>query len=73
MLPHPISAGAYRWGHRQIDPRKHPPGRPSTGRTINIPEACDGLSPHRLPAYLSGERFVAIQRRLAANRAIADA
>jgi hypothetical protein len=73
MLHHPIYAGAYRWGHRKLDPRKQQPGRRSTGRTINVPEACDVLIPNRFPAYISWERFAAIQQRLADNRAIADA
>jgi DNA invertase Pin-like site-specific DNA recombinase len=73
MLHHPIYAGAYRWGHRKIDPRKQQPGRRSTGRTINVPEACDVLIPNRFPAYISWERFAAIQPRLADNRAIAEA
>jgi hypothetical protein len=73
MLHHPIYAGAYRWGHRKIDPRKQQPGRRSTGRTINVPEACDVLLPNRFPAYISWARFAAIQQRLADNRAIADA
>jgi DNA invertase Pin-like site-specific DNA recombinase len=72
MLHHPIYAGAYRWGHRKLDPRKQQPGRRSTGRTINAPEACDVLIPDRFPAYISWERFAAIQQRLADNRAIAD-
>jgi len=33
LLHHPIYAGAYRWGYRQIDPRKQQPGRPNTGKT----------------------------------------
>jgi Recombinase/Recombinase zinc beta ribbon domain len=73
MLHHPIYAGAYRWGHRKMDPRKQQPGRRSTGRTINAPEACDVLIPQRFPAYISWERFAAIQQRLADNRAIAEA
>ena len=73
MLHHPIYAGAYRWGHRKMDPRKQQPGRRSTGRTINVPEACDVLIPNRFPAYISWVRFAAIQQRLADNRAIADA
>jgi hypothetical protein len=36
LLHHPIYAGAYRWGHRQIDPRKKQPGRRSTGRPPTI-------------------------------------
>jgi hypothetical protein len=31
------------------------------------------LRPQRFPAYISWERFEAIQQRLADNRAIADA
>src|SRR6266700_3728188 len=73
LLHHPIYAGAYRWGHRKIDPRKQQPGRRSTGRTINVPEACDVLIPNRFPAYISWARFAAIQQRLADNRAIAEA
>jgi DNA invertase Pin-like site-specific DNA recombinase len=73
LLHHPIYAGAYRWGHRKIDPRKQQPGRRSTGRTINAPDACDVLIPERFPAYISWERFAAIQQRLANNRAIAEA
>jgi hypothetical protein len=73
MRHHPIDAGAYRWGHRTSDPRKPQPGRRSTGRTLNLPEACDVLIPARFPASISWERCVAIQPRLADNRASADA
>ena len=60
---HPISAGAYRWGHRQRDPRQQQPGRRSPGRTINAPDACDVLIPERFAASMSWERFAAIQPR----------
>lgn len=73
MRHHPLSAGAYRWGHRQMEPRKQPPGRRSTGRTIHAPEAWDVLIPHRFPAYISGERLASIPQRLADKRAIAEA
>jgi DNA invertase Pin-like site-specific DNA recombinase len=73
LLHHPIYAGAYRWGYRKMDPRKQQPGRRSTGRTVNTPEACDVLIKDRFPAYISWERFEVIQQRLADNRAIADA
>ena len=63
LLHHPIYAGAYRWGHRKRDSRKPQPGRRSTGRTINAPEACNVLLPKRVPAYISWERFAAIQPR----------
>ena len=34
LLHHPIYAGAYRYGHRAIDPRRKQPGRPHTGKQI---------------------------------------
>jgi DNA invertase Pin-like site-specific DNA recombinase len=73
MLHHPIYAGAYRWGYRKIDPRKQQPGRPNTGKTVNAPESCEVLVKDRFPAYISWERFEAIQQRLANNRTTAAA
>ena len=73
LLPHPIYAGAYRWGYRKIDPRKHQPGRPGTGRTVTPLDACDVLIKDRFPAYITWERFEAIHQRLADNRAAAEA
>jgi DNA invertase Pin-like site-specific DNA recombinase len=73
LLHHPIYAGAYRWGYRKIDSRKQQPGRPGTGRTVVPVDACEVLLKDRLPAYITWERFEAIQQRLAANRATADA
>ncbi len=73
VLRHPIYAGAYRWGHRRIDPRKQQPGRPQTGKTINAPESCEVLIKDRFPAYVTWERFESIQQRLANNRTIASA
>jgi len=71
-LHHPIYAGAYRWGHRKIDPRRQKPGRPGTGRTVNRPDECEVFIRDRHPAYIGWERFEAIQRRLQENRAIAE-
>jgi DNA invertase Pin-like site-specific DNA recombinase len=73
LLHHPIYAGAYRWGYRKMDPRKQQPGRPHTGRTVTPPAACEVLIKERFPAYISWERFDAIQQRLANNRALAEA
>jgi len=73
VLHHPIYAGAYRWGYRQVDPRKQQPGRPNTGRTVNPLELCEVLIKSRFPAYISWERFTSIQQRLANNRSIAQA
>src|SRR4029453_11078611 len=73
LLHHPIYAGAYRWGHRLIDPRKQHPGRPQTGRTLIPAESCEVLIKDRFPAYISWDRFAYIQQRLADNRSIAAA
>lgn len=69
LLHHPIYAGAYRHGHRAIDPRRQQPGRPATGRQCLGPEDCLVLIRDHLPAYITWERFQANQERLAANRA----
>ncbi|HVK15534.1 MAG TPA: recombinase family protein [Fimbriiglobus sp.] len=68
LLRHPSYAGAYRFGHRPVDPRKKQPGRPNTGKLIRRPEECLVLIRDRLPAYISWERFEANQKRLTANR-----
>jgi DNA invertase Pin-like site-specific DNA recombinase len=73
LLHHPIYAGAYRYGYRQIDRRRQQPGRPGTGRQCLQPEDCLVLMRDHLPAYLTWERFCANQERLAANRARYDA
>jgi hypothetical protein len=36
MLHHPIYAGAYRWGHREVDPRKKIAGRPTVLRQLDV-------------------------------------
>lgn len=68
LLRHPSYAGAYRFGHRPVDPRKKQPGRPNTGKLIRRPEECLVLIRDRLPAYISWDRFEANQKRLSANR-----
>lgn len=72
LLHHPSYAGAYRFGHRPIDPRRKQPGRPNTGKLIRRPEECLVLIRDRLPAYITWDRFCANQERLAANRARCD-
>jgi DNA invertase Pin-like site-specific DNA recombinase len=69
LLHHPIYAGAYRHGHRALDPRRQQPGRPGTGRQCLAPEDCLVLIRDHLPAYITWDRFCANQERLAANRA----
>jgi DNA invertase Pin-like site-specific DNA recombinase len=72
LLHHPSYAGAYRFGHRPVDPRRKQPGRPTTGKLIRRPEECLVLIRDRLPAYITWDRFCANQERLEANRARHD-
>ena len=67
MLHHPIYAGAYRWGHREIDPRKKVPGRPTTGRTFHAYDECRVLIRDRFPAYIPWEEFENNQHKLKDN------
>ncbi len=67
ILHHPIYAGAYRWGHREVDPRKKIPGRPSTGRTLHGYDTCRVLIRDRFPAYITWEEFEENQRKLEEN------
>jgi DNA invertase Pin-like site-specific DNA recombinase len=67
MLHHPIYAGAYRWGHREVDPRKKVPGRPTTGRTFHAYDECRVLIRDRFPAYITWEAFENNQHKLKDN------
>lgn len=70
MLHHPIYAGAYRWGHREVDPRKKIPGRPTTGRTCNAYDQCRVLIRDRFTAYITWDQFEQNQQKLADNQAL---
>ncbi len=70
LLHHPIDAGAYRFGHREVDPRKKIPGRPTTGRTFRAHDACRVLIRDRFPAYLPWEEFERNQQRLSENSSL---
>lgn len=67
VLHHPIYAGAYRWGHREIDPRRKVPGKPASGRTFHAHDDCRVLIRDRFPAYISWDEFERNQHRLAEN------
>lgn len=73
LLKHPLYAGAYVYGRRQVDTRRQQPGRPRSGRVVTPREGWLVLLPDRVPAYLSWEQYEANQARLAANRARAEA
>jgi len=72
MLKHPIYAGAYAYGRRQVDPRKQQPGRPSTGRVTRSRETYHVLLKEHVPAYITWAQYEQHRARLAANRARAD-
>ena len=73
MLHHPIYAGAYRWGHRETDPRKKIAGRPTTGRTLNSHEECRVLIRDRFPAYIDWDTFEKNQQKLRENSRLGKA
>lgn len=68
LLKHPIYAGAYVYGRRQIDPRRQRVGRPRTGRVSLDPAAWEVLLPDRYPAYISWTEYEAHVARLQENR-----
>ena len=72
VLKHPIYAGAYVYGRRQVDPRRQQAGSPDTGRGVAAPADWLVLLRDRLPAYISWEQYAQHQARLHANRARAD-
>src|SRR5208283_3765416 len=69
MLRNPTYAGAYAYGRRRVDPRRQQPGRPASGRTMELPpEQWHALVHDRLPAYITWDQYQQNQRRLAQNR-----
>jgi DNA invertase Pin-like site-specific DNA recombinase len=72
MLHHPIYAGAYAYGRRRTDPKR----TASAGGKVRMREAPMAewlvLKLDRLPAYITWDRYMANQRRLAQNRSKPD-
>jgi DNA invertase Pin-like site-specific DNA recombinase len=52
LLKHPMYAGAYTYGRRQVDARKKHPGRPSTGRVTQGRRDFHVLLHDHVPAYI---------------------
>ena len=67
LLHHPIYAGAYVYGRRPTAPQRRQTGRPTTGRRVAQPDACQVLLHERHPAYISWEQFERNRRQLEAN------
>lgn len=72
ILTHPLYAGTYGYGFRQIDPRRKNPEKRGSGRVVMDPEDYHALIPDHCPAYITAERFERNQRRLAENRSRAE-
>jgi DNA invertase Pin-like site-specific DNA recombinase len=67
LLHHPIYAGAYAYGRRQVDARKKKPGRPRTGCVTLKRSDWHVLIKDKVPAYITWEQYERNQRQLAAN------
>src|ERR687887_1406104 len=72
LLRHPLYAGAYAYGRRQVDPRKKQPGRPSTGRVTHPRHAYHAFLQEHVPAYITWAQYEQNLARLEANRARAE-
>jgi DNA invertase Pin-like site-specific DNA recombinase len=72
ILKHPLYAGAYVYGRRQMDPRRAQPDHPKSGRVVMARSDWHALLPDRCPAYLSWEQYERNLARLAANQARAS-
>jgi len=68
LLKHPIYAGAYSYGRRQMDLRKQQPGCPATGRVVVPPQQWYVLIHDHVPAYISWEQFQRNQSQIKANQ-----
>lgn len=68
LLHHPIYAGAYTWGRREVDGRRKIPGRPGTGRTVVAPEQCLVFLKDRCPAYITWDQYEKNRRTMADNQ-----
>ena len=71
IVKHPLYAGAYVYGRRQVDPH-HPPGQARPTRRLSQPKEWHALRRDVYPAYISWEEYEQNQARLAANRTRAD-
>ena len=72
ILKHPLSAGAYASGRRQVDPRKKQPGRPSTGRVTRPRHAYPAFRTEPVPASSTWAPDAQHRARCEAHRARAE-
>jgi DNA invertase Pin-like site-specific DNA recombinase len=57
LLKHPLYAGAYAHGRRQVDARQKHPGRPSTGRVTRGRQEYHGWLHDHVPAYITWAQY----------------
>ena len=70
ILRHPYYVGCYVYGFTRQDPRRVKPGRSCSG-TVLVPRLqWEVMIPDSIPAYITWERYLANQQRLAANRSL---
>jgi DNA invertase Pin-like site-specific DNA recombinase len=69
ILHHPVYAGAYVYGRREVNPKKLVPGQRGRGRRWAKPADWDVLIRDRLPAYLTWEQWEKNQQTLWENSA----
>lgn len=67
MLHNPIYAGAYVYGRRCSDPRRHKQGRPYGGKIVTKPGEWRVRRLDQLPRYISWEQYERNQRQLQQN------
>ena len=58
LLKHPLYAGAYVYGRRQVDPRRQHPERPRTGRVVVDRAKWFAFVPEQCPAYITWDQYV---------------
>jgi DNA invertase Pin-like site-specific DNA recombinase len=73
ILRHPIYAGCYVYPLNHDDPRRKKPDHPYSGRTRVERLTWEVMIPDKVPAYITWERYLANQDRLAANRCLPSA
>lgn len=69
ILHHPVYAGAYVYGRREINPRKVVPGSSSKGRRWASRDNWDVLIKDKLPAYITWDQWEKNQQKLWENSA----
>ena len=70
ILRHPIYAGAYAYGLHRAGKKNPTTGHSEGGKWFVPPEEMTVLLQHRLPAYISWDRYLANQQRLQQNRSL---